>query len=67
MCTLLLERIQEVSLSHQKQSNSFFNLIQCDQIWRNFTTLANLKKVFGTFLMVYLIGGWQNWEPTLAI
>ena len=49
MCTLLLERIQEVSLSHQKQSNSFFNLIQCDQIWRNSTILANFKKVFGTF------------------
>ena len=28
---------------------------QCDQIWRNFVTLAKLKKILGNYLTVFLI------------
>ena len=31
------------------------NLVQCDQICRNFATWAKFKKVFGQFLIHYLV------------
>ena len=37
---------------------------QCDQIWRNFATLAKFKVI--TFLRVHFIGVCQTFEPTLA-
>ena len=30
---------------------------ECDQIWRNFTTLAKKLQVFGKFLTVYFLCG----------
>ena len=38
--------------------------VQCDQIWRNFATLANLTSIWQIFDSLFLI--WQNAEHTLA-
>ena len=31
--------------------------LQCDQIWRNFTTLQNFKRLWAIFWMAYLVFG----------
>ena len=35
--------------------NLFVVYVQCDQIWRNFATLAKKLKTFGNILKVYLV------------
>ena len=38
--------------------------VQCDTIWRNLATLANVYKSLANFVSLFLI--WQNAEPILA-
>ena len=39
-------------------------LKQCDQIWRNFVTLAKIKKYLAIFKGLF--GIWHSCEPTLG-
>ena len=55
----------------RRSSNIFFLfqglricLDQCDQIWRNFATLATLTRIWQKFDSLFFI--WQNAEPTLT-
>ena len=41
------------------------HLSQCDQVWRNFTTMAKKSKSFGYFLDS-LFSIWQSFAPALA-
>ena len=58
-CADQWERFELIS----KVRFSFF--YQCDEIWRNFATLAKILKVFGQFLHG-LFNIWQTFVPTLA-
>ena len=40
---------------------------QCDQIWRNFATLANLKGLFGQNVAPNLINFSCNWANFFAV
>ena len=47
------------NISHEslEQRGSNDTLYQCDQIWRNFVTLAKYYLLYGNFLTVYLVFG----------
>ena len=46
-----------------KEKNSFpFDKNQCDQIWRNFATLAKVYKSLANFLIVYFVFLNKFWQ-----